>query len=290
MINKKVPENGKIMGIAINSSSRRLLLTRVEKLISDSVKFYIVTPNPELILMAQSDGKLKKALNSATLSVADGVGVAMAHKFINLPIPQNRILKLFVTLFQGLKVGMSVFFDKKRLMSNFEIIKGRQVFEDLISLSAKKGWRVFLLGGLGNEAEIASRKLQITNTKLQIRFNKGPMLGNDAESSTESDKKLESKAITQINNFKPELLFVAFGNPKQEVWIHKNLSRLNIGGAMAVGGTFRYIAGVSKLPPRWMAESGLEWLWRLVTEPIRFKRIFNAFPIFPLKIWMSKLH
>jgi UDP-N-acetyl-D-mannosaminuronic acid transferase (WecB/TagA/CpsF family) len=158
MINKKVPENGKIMGIAINSSSRRLLLTRVEKLISDSVKFYIVTPNPELILMAQSDGKLKKALNSATLSVADGVGVAMAHKFINLPIPQNRILKLFVTLFQGLKVGMSVFFDKKRLMSNFEIIKGRQVFEDLISLSAKKGWRVFLLGGLGNEAEIASRK------------------------------------------------------------------------------------------------------------------------------------
>jgi N-acetylglucosaminyldiphosphoundecaprenol N-acetyl-beta-D-mannosaminyltransferase len=58
---------------------------------------------------------------------------------------------------------------------------------------------------------------------------------------------------------------------------------------MAVGGTFRYIAGMSKLPPKWMENFGLEWVWRLITEPKRFSRIFNAFPIFPLRIFWFKI-
>jgi N-acetylglucosaminyldiphosphoundecaprenol N-acetyl-beta-D-mannosaminyltransferase len=95
--------------------------------------------------------------------------------------------------------------------------------------------------------------------------------------------------VRQINTFKPQLLFVAFGNPKQEIWIHNNLPKLNVGGAMAVGGAFRYVAGISKLPPKWMAACGLEWLWRLITEPKRISRILNAVIVFPLKIILYKL-
>jgi N-acetylglucosaminyldiphosphoundecaprenol N-acetyl-beta-D-mannosaminyltransferase len=85
------------------------------------------------------------------------------------------------------------------------------------------------------------------------------------------------------------LLFVAFGNPKQEIWIHNNFQKLDIGGAMAVGGAFRYVAGTSSLPPKWMERGGLEWVWRLVTEPARISRIFRAFPMFPLRIFWSRI-
>ena len=159
---------------------------------------------------------------------------------------------------------------------------------DLISLAAKNNWKVFLLGGLGDEAELAAKKLKIPNSEFQIQAFKGPKLDNNAEPISKIDRKLQFEAIDKINKFKPQLLFVAFGNPKQEIWIHKNYSRLAIGGAMAVGGAFRYTAGQSSLPPKWMADLGLEWLWRFITEPHRISRIFNAVFVFPFKVFLSK--
>ena len=114
-------------------------------------------------------------------------------------------------------------------------------------------------------------------------------MDNNVNPVTGEDRKLEKEAIEKINKFAPQLLFVAFGNPKQEIWIHKNLFRLKIGGAMAVGGTFRYLAGISKPPPRWMENTGLEWLWRFVTEPWRLGRILSAVIVFPLTVWYSKI-
>jgi len=278
-----------ILGIKVLSSSASSLLVGVGDFISRSNKFYIVTPNPELILASLSDKELKESLNSADFSIPDGVGVVMAGRFLGLPVPENKLSKIFVTFFQGLKVGLSVFFDKKWLINDFENIKGREFFLDLAKLAARKNWKIFLLGGLDNEAELAAHKLKNRYRNLKIESDKGPTLDKNAEPISEKDKKVEKQVINKINKFNPQLLFVAFGNPKQEIWIKKNLSRLNIGGAMAVGGTFRYIAGHSKLPPKWMAGIGLEWLYRLITEPMRFRRIFNAFPTFPLKIWMNRL-
>jgi N-acetylglucosaminyldiphosphoundecaprenol N-acetyl-beta-D-mannosaminyltransferase len=83
---------------------------------------------------------------------------------------------------------------------------------------------------------------------------------------------------------------VGFGAPKQEKWIYKWLPKLRVGGAMAVGGTFAYLSGQSKLPPKWMEERGLEWLWRLLNEPRRALRILKAVILFPLKISWYKFH
>ena len=240
---------GQIMGINVISTTAASLLARVEEYISDNDKFYIVTPNPELVLASQSNVELKEALNSADFPVPDGTGLKLA-------VP-------------GLK-----------------IIRGRELFLELVKLANEKKWRVFLLGGLGDEAGVASRKLQITNNKLQIKYDKGPKLKENGESVTEINKKLEKDAIDKINKFSPQLLFVAFGNPKQEIWVHRNLAKLNIGGAMAVGGAFRYVAGLSPLPPKWMEKCGLEWLWRLITEPKRIGRIFNAVVVFPLRLFL----
>ena len=180
----------------------------------------------------------------------------------------------------------------KFAIPDLQIIKGRELFSELIKLANEKGWKVFLLGGLEDEAAIAKLKivnsLKIGNCKLKIESDGGPKLDNNARPATEVDKKIEHEAIEKINRFAPQLLFVAFGNPKQEIWVHRNYSKLNIGGAMAVGGVFRYQAGLASLPPKWMASLGLEWLWRLFTEPHRLGRIWNAVIVFPLKVFLSK--
>lgn len=292
---KKNQSYGQIMEIKINSTETADVLACVEDFISHNRKFYIVTPNPELILMAQENKSLKIALNGADISIPDGIGLSQAAKFSSLWLPKNVVLRFIVGLLQGLRVGAATFFDKKWLTQEFQPIKGRELFLELIKLSARKGWKVFLLGGLGNEAELATRKLQVTNSKqssnhkLQIESNPGPKLDKDAMPLTQKDVQIEKQVIDKINKFAPELLFVAFGNPKQEIWVHEHLKDLKIGGAMVVGGTLRYVAGFSKLPPKWMAEIGLEWLWRVFTEPKRIGRIFRAVIIFPIKIFFFKI-
>jgi N-acetylglucosaminyldiphosphoundecaprenol N-acetyl-beta-D-mannosaminyltransferase len=250
---------GQILGINVTGTCMSEVLAGVEKLISDNINFYIVTPNPEIILMAQKDKELKNAMNGTELAIPDGVGLKFAIPDLN-------------------------------------IIKGRELFSELIKLANEKGWKVFLLGGLDNEAELAVKELKIahqmmqSNLKLKIDFHPGPVLNKDARPATGVDRKIEHEAIEKINRFAPQLLFVAFGNPKQEIWVHENYLKLNIGGAMAVGGVFRYVAGLSALPPKWIAHCGLEWLWRLLTEPRRIGRIWNAIIVFPLKVLLSRLN
>lgn len=234
-----------ILGVKIFSAPKAQLLKEIKKRVKLLSKFYIVTPNPELVLASTKNPLLKRALNSADYAIPDGVGLKASY-------------------------------------FSLKTIKGREFFLDLVDLAHKKNWKMFFLGGLDNEAELAAKK-------LGARFFKGPKLDNKAEPISEVDSELQIDAVKKINDYNPHFLFVAFGNPKQEIWIYKNFSKLHIGGAMAVGGTFRYMAGLSKLSPRWMEELGLEWLWRLFTEPFRFTRIWNAVIVFPLKVWIYKL-
>jgi N-acetylglucosaminyldiphosphoundecaprenol N-acetyl-beta-D-mannosaminyltransferase len=244
-------KHGQILQVRLNSTSTTSVLARVADFISCNVKFTLFTPNPEIILRAQKDLVLLKALNQADLAIPDGVGLKLADL-------------------------------------SLKIIKGRELFLDLIALAHKKSWRVFLLGGLGREAEISKRKLEISYRNLRIESSQGPKLDNSAEPVSAKDTIIEEEALARINKFAPQLLFVGFGAPKQEKWIAKNLAKLNIGGAMAVGGTFRYLAGVAKLPPKWLETAGLEWFWRFLTEPQRFSRIFRAVVVFPIKVIIER--
>lgn len=259
--NKKTTEKDRkivnILGINIISTTNEELLARVNYFLAHSKKFYIVTPNPELVLMAQGNPELKKALNGAELPVPDGIGLSYASRFL---------------------YGKPV-----------KVIHGRKLFDDLIEIADKNKLKVFLLGGKGDEAGAAARKLGAKYKELSIRSERGPNLNKDARPEEGIDEKLEADAIDRINSFAPDLLFVAFGNPKQEIWINKNFDKLKIKGAMAVGGTFRYVAGMSKLPPRLLERLELEWLWRLITEPARFGRVINASIIFPLRVFIFKL-
>ncbi len=247
-----------ILKIKLDSTSVKRVLGFVRGKLVENKKFYIVTPNPEIVILAQKDENLAEALNSADLSLADGIGLVWAAEFLGL---------------SGLK----------------RVVRGREVFLELCKLANKKGWKVFLLGGKEGVAKKVARNLQSNLKKIVIDFATGPVLDKKAKPVTKNDSLIEKETLNHINKFKPHLLFVAFGAPKQEKWLKKWLTKLDIGGAMVVGGAFDYYSGRVKLPPKWMEENGLEWLWRLLHQPWRTRRIFTASVIFPIKIVGTRL-
>ena len=82
---------------------------------------------------------------------------------------------------------------------------------------------------------------------------------------------------------------MAWGQPKQELWISNNLKKLDINLAIGVGGTFDFVAGIKKRAPKFFRKIGLEWFWRLFIEPKRFKRIFAAVPKFVYAVCREKI-
>ena len=288
-VDNSVRKQGIMFNIRLDSTSRSKVLAYVRDFINKKRKFYVVTPNPEIFLMAQEDKSLLNAINGATLALPDGVGLAMADRFLKLTAPKNILIKIPAGILQGIGVGLSIFVNKKWLLSGLNILKGREVFMDLVSLANKRGWKTFLLGGKGSEAQDVVEKLKLNYKKVKFEYAPGPTLNDEAKPVSESDIKMQNDVIYRINNFKPQLLFVAFGAPKQEKWIYEWLPKLDIGGAMVVGGAFSYIAGHSKLPPKWMEGIGLEWVWRLIAEPWRAGRIIKASIVFPWKVFLYKL-
>ena len=296
MVTKKARKQAQILEIALSSTSKPRVLRFVrgklgnfDKKGPQKRKFLIVTPNPEIVMRTQKDKELANIINSADFSLPDGVGLAAAYKFMFLPAPQNKILRIPVLLIEGMIVGFSILFYPKWLTKDLQIIKGRDFFLELCKLANKKTWRVFLLGGKYNVSERTAKNLQKSLKRVDIASADGPNLDKEVNPATKSDVLIEKDVVRSINKFRPHLLFVAFGSPKQEKWLNKWLEELDIGGAMVVGGTFDYMARRRVLPPKWMENLGLEWVWRLITQPERTKRILKAFPLFPIKVFWHKL-
>lgn len=287
---KKERKYGKILNIDIVSTSKNKVLRDIRQKIDKKAKFSIFTPNPEIVLASKQDQKLKEALNSSEMLIPDGIGIAIAYKFMSLPNPKNPIRRIFTLIAQGMGVGVSALFDKKWIYQDFEVIKGRELFKDLIEIANRKKWNVFLLGDREKSAKKAKDNLLTNYKSVKIFEEDGPNLDNDANPSSKTDAKIEEKAIKRINEASPELLFVAFGAPKQEKWVMKHKDELDACGIMVVGGAFDYISGKAKLPPKWIEEVGFEWLWRLFKQPERFKRVFNAVILFSFEVFLDKLN
>jgi len=294
-------EHRNILGVKVDSTSTTSVLRFVRSSILGRRKFYIVTPNPEIVMQAQKDLDLKEILNSADVSLPDGIGLAQAQKFLSLPSgpkastgpwpnPKGNILRFLALFVQGLGVGFLTIVDNQKITEGLKIISGRKMFLELIKLANGKKWRVFLLGGEGGESAGTKSELEKSYKAVVIKAQAGPILNVEGEPISKRDEKTEKNVIGQINNFNPHLLFVAFKFPRQEKWVYRRYRELNIGGAMVVGGTFNYISGKAKLPPKWFEDRGLEWFWRLMNEPQRGKRILTAFPTFPLKVFWEKLN
>jgi N-acetylglucosaminyldiphosphoundecaprenol N-acetyl-beta-D-mannosaminyltransferase len=295
-IKRKYPKverkHGEILGIKVSITSKQEVLDFINTRLESKEKFYVVTPNPENLLKATQDWLLEKAIRKSDLSIPDGIGLAQAYKFLKLDDYKGNLLRPVLIFCQGLMVGAATLFNKKYLTDALPIIKGRELFLDVMEIANKKNLRVYLFGGEYGESEKTKEVLEKKYGNITIKTNRDfPQYNKNCKPVSYNDRQLHKKIIGSIKMFEPDLIVVALNTPKQEKWIFRNFFRmLNVTGAFALGGTFNYVAGNMKLPPKWIEKIGLEWVYRLIQEPKRVRRILNAFPIFPLRVFLWKLN
>ncbi len=159
--------------------------------------------------------------------------------------------------------GVGLMWAARRLKSPLrERVTGQEMVDRIAALAAERGHRVFFLGAREGIAERAAEKLKEKFERLEIA---GCYAGSPAREE-------EDEIVARVNAANPQILFVAYGPPKQELWIARNTARLNVSVAMGVGGTFDTLAGIVPRAPQWIRDAGLEWTYRLLREPRRFKR------------------
>lgn len=159
-------------------------------------------------------------------------------------------------------------------------ITGTDFMQELCEKFSEARIPIFLLGGKNGAAEKCAEKLKENFTSLQIS---GIFEGEASEAG-------DRETVNAINETDAQAVFVAYGVPKQEMWIARNLLKLTkIKAAMGVGGAFDYISGEISRAPIFMRKMGLEWLWRLIKQPKRFRRIFRAVIVFPLLVLREKV-
>lgn len=159
-----------------------------------------------------------------------------------------------------------------------ERVTGVDIIEQFMPRAAACGFRIFLLGAGPGVAERTAAVLERGSPGLVIA-------GTYAGSPDPSE---EDEICRMITNAKPDILLVAYGSPNQELWIARTRKRLNIPVSIGVGGSFDFIAGVVARAPEWIRNLGLEWLFRLVGQPERWRRML-ALPRFAARVTVQWL-
>jgi N-acetylglucosaminyldiphosphoundecaprenol N-acetyl-beta-D-mannosaminyltransferase len=194
----------------------------------------IVGPNAQLVTLAERNARFAEALAAAALAVPDGASVVWASRMLGTPTPER--------------------------------VTGGELMERLCAEAAMHGFTVFFLGGLQGAAEGAAAKLAQRYPGLRIADIYCPPYGFETDAN-------ELKRIRQrIAEASPDLLCVAFGAPKQEIWMHEHCPTLPVGAAIAVGAALDTQAGLRRRAPAWTHRLGMEWLYRLACEPRRLWR------------------
>lgn len=233
--------------------------------------FFVATPNPEMILECNNNKTFAKTLSKTDLNIADGIGILWASYFLKKVEKTNRNFWINIKWITSL-VKIATAPHKIR-----SVLPERVTGTDMMQAICQKvtpETKIFLLGAGEGVAKTAAEKLQ--------KFRKLNIVGTF---SGNADIKQEKNILKIINEAEPDIVFVAFGAPKQEFWIERNLAYLTTAKVvMGVGGAFDFIAGVKKRAPKIFQKLGIEWLFRLIIQPSRWYRIFNATVKFPLTV------
>lgn len=193
----------------------------------------IFTPNVDHVVLADTDDRFRRAYRRASLSFADGVPLVWTSRLLGKRIPEK--------------------------------LSGSDMLVPIVQLAAEQRWGVYLLGGQPGAAAIAAERLQ---EMCGVR-----VVGVDAAAvSADGSGPDDAAVIERIRAARPDILFVALGTPKQELWIARTLNELRPTVCIGVGASLDFISGHQTRAPQWMSNAGLEWAYRLVREPRRMWR------------------
>jgi N-acetylglucosaminyldiphosphoundecaprenol N-acetyl-beta-D-mannosaminyltransferase len=157
-------------------------------------------------------------------------------------------------------------------------VAGSDLVPRIAERAAAHGWRLFFLGAGRGVAQEAAARLRRRYAGLQVA---GTYAGSPALDE-------EAEIVDLVRAASPHVLLVAYGAPAQDLWIARNLERLGVPVCMGVGGAFDFVGGVRKRAPLWVQRLGLEWLYRLLQEPWRWRRQL-ALPRFTIAVLAARL-
>lgn len=236
----------KILGVPVHPLTMNESVAVLEEKLQKKEQAFVVTANAEIIMMCQQDKEYNNIVSEqADLVLPDGAGAVWAGRYLGNEVPER--------------------------------VAGFDLYNQLLKLSADKGYKAYFFGGAPGVAETAKDKAEELYPGVQI-------VGCRNGYFTEAE---EEAIIKEINDAAPDMLFVALGAPKQEKWLVKYRKQLKPRVLMGIGGSFDVLAGKMERAPKWMQEASLEWAFRLYKQPSRFMRML-ALPKFVLKVIFCK--
>ena len=219
-----------ILGVAIDNLTMQEVLDAVEAEIAEGGFHQIATANVDFLINSVHDEELRETLVRCDIVLADGMPLVWASRLLGTRLKER--------------------------------VTGADLVPQLAKLSAQHGYRIFLLGA--SEESSAG-----TANWMQTNFPGACIAGRYSPNNQPLEEMDQESILSRIEDAKPDILLVAFGNPKQEKWIAMHRYRLKVPVCIGVGGSFDFLSGKVSRAPLWMQRNALEWLYRTIQDPSR---------------------
>ena len=219
------------MGLHLDNLAFDEAVDRIIALARGDRPRFVVTPNVDHIMKFNRNPRLREAYRKASLVLADGMPVVWASRLLGSAVRDK--------------------------------VSGADLFPRVSEAAAEHGLSIYILGGLHGAAEEGARILQRRHPDLRVAGVQCP------ERGFHLDTKENQQVIEAVRAASPDILFVALGCPKQELWMHDHCEALGVPVSLGVGAAVDFISGKVRRAPTWMQRCGLEWLFRILREPRR---------------------
>lgn len=224
----------KFMNTEVDNLTMDEALDAIDALIKKNNNSYVVTPNVDHIVQLETNRELQDVYANAALILTDGKPLLWIAKWYGTPIKEK--------------------------------LSGSDLFPLLCERAAKRGYKMFFLGAAEGVAAKAAENLAKRYQGLQVVGTYSPPFG------FEKNQEEMEKIISMVKEAKPDILIVGLGCPKQEKFMYHHCKELEVPISFGLGASFDFEAGNIKRAPRWMANHGLEWLFRITQDPKRMAR------------------
>ena len=243
---REISKSVNVLGVFVSAISMFDALTEIQRVISQRKFSYCTVTGVHGVMESQRDPALKLIHNNAALVTPDGMPLVWLGRL------------------HGHK--------------HVERVYGPDLLLAACQHGLEKGWRHYFYGGAEGVPELLAQKLCARFPGLQVAGTYSPPF-------RQLSNQEEVEILQLINDAHPDILWVGLGAPKQEYWMAAHLGKVSAPVMIGVGAAFDFHAVVKKQAPRWMQRSGLEWLYRLLSEPRRlWKRYLVNNPLFVILV------
>lgn len=223
-----------VLGVGIDAVTMAQVGHAFGQMIESSRPHLVFNVNVDICMQARRDAELAAILHAADLVLVDGTPMVWAARLLGTPLPER--------------------------------VSGSDFLPWFCGIAAESGYRLFFLGAGPGVAQRAKEAVEELLPDLSIVGTYSPPYG--FEHNDEENRRI----VELVRRASPDVLFVAFGAPKEQKWLYRFRDDLGVPVAMGVGSSFDYLAGRLKRAPRWIQALGLEWIYRLAQEPKRLWR------------------